>query len=87
MTDFFKNHSRGLSSPAESAQAITPDDAADLATTPRALYVGQAGDLAVTMLGGETVVLGAVPAGALLPLRVTRVRATGTTAGRILGLW
>lgn len=87
MTDQFKNHARGLSSPAENAAAITPDDAADLAEVPRALFVGEAGDLAVVMLGGGTVTLANVPAGSLLPLRVAGVRASGTTAGRILGFW
>lgn len=86
MTDVFKTHARGLSSPAENAMAIVPADA-DLPTVPRALFVGQGGDLVVTMLGGETVTLGNVPAGAFLPIRVTRVRATGTTAGRVLGFW
>lgn len=87
MSDLYKTHSRGLSSPAENALAVTPDDTAAIAQASRALYVGQGGDLAVEMLGGESVVLGNVPAGALLPLRVTRVRATGTTAARIIALW
>lgn len=87
MTDLFKHHGRGLSSPAENARAVTPSDAADLEAAPRALYVGQAGDLRIRMLGGETVTLGAVPAGALLPVRAARVYATGTTAGRIVALW
>jgi hypothetical protein len=87
MTDHFKNHGRGLSSPAEHARALTPNDAIDLEAAPRALYVGEAGDLAARMLGGGTVTLGNVPAGALLPIRVTRVLATGTTAGRIVALW
>jgi hypothetical protein len=87
MIDLYKNHSRGLSSPAENAAPVTPDDLAPLGAASRALYVGQGGDLAVEMLGGESVVLGNVPAGALLPLRVARVRASGTTAGRIIALW
>ncbi|TPE48413.1 spike base protein, RCAP_Rcc01079 family [Amaricoccus solimangrovi] len=87
MTDLFKHHARGLSSPAENAVAIVPDDAADLATAPRALFVGQGGDLALTLLGGDTVTFGNVPAGSLLPVRAIRVRASGTTAARILGLW
>jgi hypothetical protein len=87
MTDPFKNHSRGLSSPAENAVGITPSDLADLEVAPRALYIGQAGDLTARMIGGETVTLGNVPAGALLPIRVARVLATGTTAGRIIAFW
>jgi hypothetical protein len=87
MTDIFKRHSRSLTSPPEHALAIEPDDAAVLPQVPRALYVGTGGDLAVRMVGGETVTLVGVPAGTLLPLRVVRVLASGTSAGDILGFW
>lgn len=87
MTDTFKMHSRGLTSPPEHAVAILPDDTGDLAITTRALFVGLAGDVTVRMAGGGVVTLANVPAGTLLPIRVDRVLATGTTAGAILGLW
>jgi hypothetical protein len=87
MTDSFKHHSRSLTSPPEHALAIQPDDAAVLPQVPRALWVGSGGDLAVRMAGGETVILAGVPAGTLLPVRVARVLASGTTAGDILGFW
>lgn len=87
MTDTFKTHSRGLTSPPEHAAAILPNDALDLAVVPRALYVGVAGNVAVRMAGGGTVTLASVPAGTLLPIRVSRILATGTTAGGILGFW
>lgn len=53
----------------------------------KAVYVGGAGDLAVTMVGGQVVILVAVPAGALLPIAVTQVRSTSTTASSVIGLW
>jgi hypothetical protein len=87
MTDSFKHYSRSLTSPPEHALAIQPDDAAVLPQVPRALWVGSGGDLAVRMAGGETVILAGVPAGTLLPVRVARVLASGTTAGDILGFW
>lgn len=87
MTDSFKTHSRGLTSPPENAAVILPNDMADLAVVPRALFVGQTGDVAVRMLGGASVTLANVPAGTLLPIRVDRVLSTGTTAGDILGFW
>lgn len=87
MTDTFKTHSRGLTSPPEHAIAIAPSDAGDLAAVTRALYVGAAGNVAVRMAGGGSVTLANVPAGTLLPIRVDRVLATGTTAGGILGFW
>ena len=53
----------------------------------RALYVGGAGDLAVRMADGTRARLRRVPAGTLLPVRVARVLATGTSATRVVGLW
>ncbi|HYN45420.1 MAG TPA: hypothetical protein VES64_01880 [Allosphingosinicella sp.] len=87
MTDPFKTHSRGLTSPPENAVVILPADQSELAVVTRALFVGEGGDVAVRMSGGGVVTLANVPAGTLLPIRVDRVYATGTTAGSILGLW
>jgi hypothetical protein len=87
MTDSFRKHSRSLTSPPEHALAILPDDAGDLPQVTRALYVGVGGDLAVRMCGGEAVTFAGVAAGTLLPVRVSRVLASGTTAAGILGLW
>lgn len=86
MPDRFANHAASLDAPADTAFVITPNDAADLADTTRAIYVGGAGNLAVTMVSGGDVILSAVPAGTVLPLRVRRVKATGTTATAIVGL-
>lgn len=87
MKDTFRTHGRSLTSPPESAAALLPDDAAELACATRAVYVGGGGDLAVRMLGGSLVTLGAVPAGSLLPLRLRAVLATGTTATGLVGFW
>ncbi|WP_037079644.1 spike base protein, RCAP_Rcc01079 family [Neorhizobium vignae] len=86
MPDRFANTQASLSGPAASGFAITPGDSADLPETTRALYVGTGGHLSVRMLSGETLTLSNVPAGGVLPLRVTRVFATGTTAVAITGL-
>lgn len=85
--DTFATHTRSLTSPPEHALAIVPDDAADLPTVTRALFVGEGGDLAVRMGGGGGVTLAGVAAGTMLPIRVARVLATGTTAGGIVGFW
>lgn len=87
MIDKFSKYSRSLVSPAENAADIIPDDASDISNVTRALYVGDAGNLCVKMLGGGTATFANVPSGTLIPLRVTRVLATGTTATAILGLW
>lgn len=73
--------------PASGAFAITPHDTNALSEPIRGLYVGVAGDVTVRMLRGSTDVLfKAVPAGTILPIRVTHIRATGTTATTMLGL-
>ena len=47
---------------------------------------GWARDVAVTMVGGATVTLKGAPVG-ILPLRVARVLATGTTAADLVAVW
>ena len=65
--------------------AVTPSDSVDLTTPSRMVWVGSLGDLHVTM-GGAEVTFTAVPAGTMLPIVVTRIWATGTTAGDIVSL-
>jgi hypothetical protein len=76
----------GLNFPAESAEAVTPSDTTDLGVVSRALYVGGGGNVSVVMLGGQTITFSGVQAGALLPIRVARVRSTGTTATQLVAL-
>lgn len=73
--------------PARHAAAITPDNSTDLTTATRGLYVGGAGDVAAIMAGGETVTFVGLAAGVVHPLSVARVKATGTTATGIVGVW
>lgn len=84
MTDFGR-FSRNATDPAMSAAAVTPDDTASFESVTRALWVGTAGDLTVTMWGGEQVTF--VNASGLLPVQVARIWSTGTTAGDIVALW
>lgn len=86
MPDIYDDRSSGLESPGYNAAPVTPDDGADLPIASRAVYVGSPGDLVVTMVGGSTVTLRGVPAG-ILPLRVARVLATGTTAADLVAVW
>lgn len=63
------------------AAAVTASDSTDLTGT-RALYIGTAGTLVVRLVDDPTttVTFGAVTAGSLIPLQVTRVMAaTGAT--------
>lgn len=86
MKDDFENYSSGLISPAGDATAIVPDDAATLDMATRALFVGEAGDVHVRMVSGQTIVLKNVQAGVVYPLRVAQVMATDTPAGGLVGL-
>lgn len=87
MADPFVTHGGSLDSPALHAAAVTPSDSTDLATTARGLYVGGAGNIAVTTAGGDDVTFTGVGAGTILPVRVARVKATSTTATAIVALW
>jgi len=86
MPDRFQYSTPSLSGPAAHAFAVTPNDSTDLAETTRALYVGTAGSVAAVMASGASVSFGTVASGTVLPVRVTRVLLTGTTASAILGL-
>jgi len=68
---------------AENAVEITPSDVTVL--TACALYVGGAGSVVAT-IGGVDVTFAAVPAGTLLPVKATKVKAA-STATSIVGLW
>lgn len=86
MPDRFQYSTPSLSGPAAHAFAVTPNDSTDISETTRALYIGTAGSIAAVMASGASVTFGSVTSGTVLPVRVTRVLATGTTASAILGL-
>lgn len=76
----------GLNFPAEHAEVVTPSDSTDLGVVSRSLYIGGAGNVSVVMLSGATVTFSNLAAGSLLPVRVSRVRATGTSATNLLSI-
>lgn len=84
MADNFQYHATGLESPATRVHQITPNDSADLLVLPRALRVLTGGDLAIRDAAGTDVVI-PVLACEIIPIRVVRVLATGTTA-TVIGL-
>lgn len=85
--DLFPKHPDDKAAPSSNAAAVTPSDSADLTYVTRELFVGGAGNVAVIMAGGQTVTLTGVLAGSVLPIRVSRVKNTGTTAANITALW
>lgn len=72
--------------PAFDAAVVTPSDSTDIPVT-RGLYIGTTGNLTVITAAGNTVPWVAVPAGQILPIQVTRVKATGTTASNIVAMY
>jgi len=76
---------------ATSAVAVTPSDTVTIQnnsgdTRGCLVYVGVSGDLAVVTSAGETVTFKDVPQGMILPVQVTKVLATGTTATDLISL-
>lgn len=74
-------------SPAANAYAVTPHDTNLQPNPTRALYVGGAGNVKVTMVGGQEVTFVGVAAGTVLPIRAKIIWSTGTTASSLLGLY
>ena len=85
MTDVFAGRQSGLESPATDLYEIVPDDAADLSLWVRAITATEPGTVRVTAIGGSAATL-YVGAGSVLPVRVRKVWATGTTAAGVVGL-
>lgn len=68
------------------AFAITPHNTQPFPRRSRWLYVGGAGNVAAVFPDGGVVTFVGLPAGALLPIELIRVNATGTTATNLVGL-
>lgn len=84
--DDFATIQPSFQSPLTAGASVTPSDSTDLTDVTRAVYVGVAGDLTVVINGGNLTISG-VTAGSLLPIRVSRILATGTTATKITAFW
>ena len=75
------------SDPARKAFAIVPDDAVELPSLTKAVYVGTGGDVTLRAAeSGSDVTFRNVPDGAVLDVRVSAIRATGTSAADFVGL-
>lgn len=85
MTNPFDNRATSLSGPARDLLPITPTDGVDLSKVCIGLYIEGGGTLAVTTVAGEARTI-SVPDYTMLPVGITRVSQTGTTATGISGL-
>lgn len=68
------------------AATIVPSDVTSLPQGVQ-VYVGGAGNVTIQDMAGNTVLFTAPPVGSVLPVRATRVMATGTTATLLVGCW
>ena len=85
---FAYNNKLALQNPDYDGYAVTASDSVDLSNGPtKALYVTVGGNISVNLAGGGTAVLISVVAGQILPIAVTRVLATSTTATGIVALY
>lgn len=67
------------------ATAITLSDSAQVLC--RAIYVGGAGNLKVTTVGGDAITLNGLTAGSIIPLECSVLWSTGSTATNIVALY
>ena len=71
--------------------SVTPSDSTDITgvnpNTPATLFVGVGGDIQVITIGGSTLILKNIASGSFLPIQVTRVKSTDTTATDIVALF
>jgi hypothetical protein len=82
MANPFKNRAASLHGPVTDIQPVVPNDAGDLPEIAVALYIEMGGTLSITTVSGQSRTL-EVTDFSLLPVGVSRVRATGTTASGI----
>ena len=80
--DRFETYARSLTSPASDAFAVVLDED----RVARALYIGSGGDVSVVTVEGSTVTFVGLTGSMVLPVSISRVNASGTTATNILGL-
>ncbi|GEM_PF-1476534 len=86
MNDRFRTTSDSLTAPARRAFAILPHDSEELPLVTKAVIVGLGGEVVLRAQDSDSDVTISAASGQMLPIRVSHVRATGTTAGNLVGL-
>jgi hypothetical protein len=86
MTDKYSDVDSVMSS-ARKGFAITPNDSTEIALTPKAVWVGGAGNLVVRLEDDSAdITISGIAAGTLLPIRPKFIKTTSTCTG-IIGLY
>lgn len=85
--DQFDNTKVSIIQSAVGSFLITPHDTNELAYVTRAISFATAGALAVVMENGDDVIIpsGALAAGVMHPLRIKKIKLTGTGAAGVVG--
>lgn len=86
MNDRFHSGGDSVTAPARRAFAVTAHDTDALPYVTKALCVGTGGEVVLRAMDSQDDVVMTVTSGQLLPIRITHVRATGTTAQGLVGL-
>lgn len=71
---------------AHGAASVTLSDSAEIPVT-RSLFIGVGGNVQVQMADGQTVIFKNTNTGSILPVQVTKVFTTNTTATDIIALF
>lgn len=89
MSNDFSTYRKGFDSPATKAfdAYAQKSDTVDLTIVTRAIYTGSGGNIKVDMSDGGTVTFASVPAGAIIPVCISRLYSTGTAATDVIGLY
>ena len=86
MNDRFQTGGDSVTAPARRAFAIVPHDDEPLPFVTKGICIGSAGDIVLRAIDSQSDVTVSAVAGQLVPIRITHIRATGTTAARLVGL-
>ena len=87
LIDKFDKAVDSLIAPSIDCFEIAPSDSQDLPNATKAIYVGTGGDIVLRTIGSDTdVIFRNVASGSILDIRVSAIRATGTSAQDIVGL-
>ena len=85
--DPFASVNDGLLAASREPYAVVPHDVDPLPVVPKAIYVGSGGHVVVRGVDATTdVVFANVPTGAIVDVRASHIRATGTTASNLVAL-
>lgn len=76
-----------VNGPARKFNGVSAHDTTDFAVIPKAIFVGNGGDVVVVSVEGEAETFENVPDGSILPVICKRVNATGTTASGLIALY